>query len=104
MTLAKRKIILSGLLGIISIGMLTTSVAAENVRIERMTKSAFHENLGKAIATNDYDAFASALQGKPGAKTITQHHFDAFVQAYRLHAIGADEHAQKILTKAGLTK
>jgi len=81
MTVATRKIILSGLLGIVSAGVLTaTSYAAQPpVWVQKMSRPILHETIGKAIEDDDYNAFANAIKDKPGAQSITQTQFEALV-------------------------
>lgn len=106
MTVAtKRKIILSGLLGIVSAGVISATgyAATPPSWIQKMSKPVLHQTLGKAIEHDDYTAFAQALEGKPGARQITQTQFKALVTAYTLHKAGKDSAAQAQLQSAGLT-
>src|ERR1700733_731696 len=99
MTVATRKILLCGLLGMIYAGAITsTGFAAEQPAwVQKMSAPLLHETVGKAIEDDDYSAFASAIQGKPGAQAITQTQFEALVSAHKLHENGNDTAAQKIL-------
>jgi hypothetical protein len=106
MTVATRKIILSGLLGIVSTGVITaTGYAAtqQPVWVQKMSKPVLHEALGKAIEDDDYNAFTEAIKGKPGARAITQEQFDVLVNAHKLHEAGDDTSAQTLLQQTGLT-
>lgn len=104
MTVATRKILLCGLLGMIYAGAITTTgLAAEQPPwVQKMSAPLLHETVGKAIEDDDYNAFANAIRGKPGAKAITQTQFDALVRARELHENGDDTAAQKILHSAGI--
>ena len=104
MTVATRKILLCGLLGMMSVGFTTTALAAERPAwVQKMSAPLLHETVGKAIESDDYNAFANAIKGKPGAQAITQTQFDALVHARKLHETGNDTAAQKILQNAGIT-
>jgi hypothetical protein len=104
MTEATRKILLSGLLAIVSAGVIATTgyAAREPVWIQHMSKPALHETLATAIVSDDYNAFANAIQGKPGAKSVTHEQFDALVGAYQLHEMGKPDQAQILLEHAGI--
>lgn len=104
MTVATRKILLCGLLGMLYAGAITsTGFAAEQPAwVQKMSAPLLHETVGKAIENNDYSAFASAIKGKPGAQAVTKIQFDALVHAYKLHDNGNDTAAQKILQNAGI--
>ncbi|GEM_PF-2384821 len=105
MTVATRKILLSGLLGIASAGVIAaTSYAAQPPEwVQHMSVPVLHEVLGKTIEDDDYNAFASAIKGRPGAQAITQEQFDALVAARALHEVGKDSQAQILLQHAGIT-
>jgi len=104
MTVATRKILLSGLLGIVSAGMIAATgyAAQEPLWIQGMSRPVLHEALAKAIERDDYNAFTSAIEGKPGAQEVTHDQFDALVAAYTLHVAGKDNQAQIILQHAGI--
>ncbi|HTH93076.1 MAG TPA: hypothetical protein VL576_01160 [Candidatus Paceibacterota bacterium] len=103
MTAATRKIILSGLLGIVSAGVITaTGYAATPAWVQNMSRPLLHQAVGKAIENDDYNAFAQAIQGKPGSQEITQAQFNALVSAYTLHKAGNDSEAQAQLQYAGI--
>lgn len=88
MTVATRKIVLSGLLGIVSAGVITATGYAATQQpawVQKMSKPLLHETLGKAIEQDDYNAFTRAIQGRPGARTITEDQFDALVMVYKQH-------------------
>jgi lysine/ornithine N-monooxygenase len=104
MTVATRKILLSGLLGIASAGVIAaTGYAAQPPQwVQKMSRTELHEALGKAIEADDYNAFTSAIKGKPGAQAITQQQFDALVAAHTLHEAGKDSQAQILLQHAGI--
>ncbi|MES2224551.1 MAG: hypothetical protein V4478_01025 [Patescibacteria group bacterium] len=104
MTVATRKIVLSGLLGIVSAGVIaTTGYAAHEPRwVQEMSRPALHETLATAIVTNNYDAFENAIRGKPGALSITHEQFDALVGAYELYEQGSSDQAQQLLAHAGI--
>jgi hypothetical protein len=87
MTVATRKIILSGLLGIVSTGMIaaTTYAAQPPQWIQSMSRPVLHEIVGKAIEDDDYNAFANAIKDTPGAQSITYDQFNALVSAYKQH-------------------
>jgi hypothetical protein len=107
MTAATRKIVLSGLLGIVSTGMITATGYAASTQppawVQKMSRPVLHEALAKAIEDDDYNAFTSAIQGKPGARAITKQQFDAMVAAHTLHEAGKDNQAQILLQHAGIT-
>jgi hypothetical protein len=106
MTVATRKILLSGLLGIVSATTVMTATgyaAAQPAWVQKMSRPILHEALAKAIETDDYNAFTSAIQGRPGAQSITYDQFDALVSAYKLHEAGRDTQAQILLQHAGIT-
>lgn len=110
MTVATRKILLSGLLGIVSATSVITATgyaASQPLWVQKMSRPALHEVLAKAIEDDDYNAFTNAIKGKPGAqsiiKTITNDKFDALVAAQRLYEIGKDNQAQILLLQAGIT-
>ncbi|MDB5188499.1 MAG: hypothetical protein JWM92_97 [Candidatus Nomurabacteria bacterium] len=105
MTVATRKILLCGLLGMVYAGAITsTGFAAEQqpAWVQKMSAPLLHETVGKAIESDDYNAFANAIKGKPGAQAITHTQFDALVHAYKLHENGSDTAAQQILQQAGI--
>lgn len=105
MTVATRKILLSGLLGIASASVITATGYAASLQpawVQKMSKPVLHEALGKAIENDDYNAFATAIEGKPGAQAITEQQFDALVSAYKLHEIGKNNQAQILLQQAGI--
>ena len=78
MTVATRKIILCGLLGMMSAGFVAPALAAEQPAwVQKMSAPLLHETVGKAIENDDYNAFANAIKGKPGAQAITQTQFEA---------------------------
>lgn len=106
MTVATRKIFLSGLLGIVSAGVISaTGYAATPTPawVQKMSRPVLHQALGKAIGDDDYIAFAQAIKGKPGAQKITQAQFNALVSAYKQHIAGNDSEAQAQLQQAGIT-
>ncbi len=105
MTVATRKILLSGLLGIVSAGMIAATgyAAQEPIWIQKMSRPVLHQALAQAIAHDDYNAFTSAIAGKPGARAVTHDQFDALVSAYTLHQAGKDTQAQILLQHAGIT-
>ncbi len=101
MTAAKKKILLSGLLGIVSASVITATGYAASPQpawIQKMSKPVLHEAVGIAIKSNDYDAFAIAIKDKPGARSITHDQFAALVTAYKLHKAGSGAQAQTILS------
>jgi len=50
-----------------------TSYAAQPPEwVQHMSVPVLHEVLGKTIEDDDYNAFASAIKGRPGAQAITQ--------------------------------
>jgi hypothetical protein len=104
MTVATRKILLCGLLGVIYTGaMASTGFATEQPAwVQKMSAPLLHETVGKAIEDDDYNAFVNAIQGKPGAQAITHTQFDALVHAHQLHEDGDDTTAQQILHDAGI--
>ena len=106
MAYTKRKILFSGLLGIVSVGSVATPLfaATEPSSIHKMSRSILHEQIGKAIAANDYEAFAKAIADKAGATIITKEQFTAFVQARTLREAGNYQAAQKVLITAGIAK
>jgi len=104
MTVAKRKIVLSALLGIVSAGVIATTgyAAQEPVWIQKMSRPVLHQALAKAIESDDYNAFAGALKGRSGTQSVTQAQFDALVAVYQLHKAGKDTQAQILLHHAGI--
>jgi hypothetical protein len=92
MKVVTRKILLSGLLGIVSATSATIAAtgyaASEPAWVHAMSKPTLHELLAKAIEDNDYNAFLDAFKGKPGAqlakKTITNDQFAALVATHKL--------------------
>jgi hypothetical protein len=105
MTVATRKIILSGLLGIVSAGVISaTGYAATPTPawVQKMSRPVLHQTVGQAIASDDYNAFIQAIQAQPGARQVTQTQFKALVSAYKQHIAGNDSEAQAQLQQAGV--
>ncbi len=107
MTAATRKILLSGLLGIVSASVITATATAyaaspQPAWVQKMSRPILHEAIGKAIGSNDYNAFSNAIKDKPGAQSITYDQFEALVTAYKLHEAGNDAKAQTLLQQAGI--
>lgn len=99
-----RKILLSGMLGIVSLGAIATpGFAQEPKEIQKMGRSILHHQIGKAIAANDYEAFTAAIAGKAGAKVVTETQFHALVESASLRKEGKYTEAQDVLRNAGFT-
>lgn len=106
MAYSKRKILFSGLLGIVSVGTvaLPSFAATEPSSIHKMSRSMLHEQIGKAIAADDYEAFTAIIAKKNIGVTISRNQFEALVKARTLRLAGNYSEAQATLKAAGITR